>query len=910
MNASPHDRVPRYDTEVDLAKRNTSQTQIVLLTGRDKKVLDVGPATGYVARALRQRGCSVTGIEIDAEAAAAAARFCERMIVGDVEELDLEELFGDERFDAVIFGDVLEHLRDPHGALQKAAAILAPGGCVVASIPNITHGSVRLLLHRGEFRYTDTGILDRTHRWFFDRRGVEELFGESGFGIREWRRVLLDVFEPPEADLREEEFPPAIVREITAAPEARTYQFVVRAQPVGTSRRAGRPDGPANPPVTILEVAGGDATEMENRLTEALSRLTESEARYRRVVESTGFRALERLRAFVARVAPWGTRRRHLALLPSRAARVISREGLRGFLRRLVRVWVWLPAAFRPALPRVSTPDERYELWLYLNVLAPARRRATARAIRHLTYRPTFSVVIATYETEPEWLWGAVESVRRQLYPNWELCIADDGSTREDTLALLRELDERDPRIRVTYGDHQGIAAASNAALGLARGEFVAFLDHDDELKPNALAEVAKLLNARRDLDYVYSDEDKKDVDGRLTSPFFKPGWSPDLLMSVNYVTHFSVYRKEILDRVGGLRPGYEGSQDHDLALRVTEETDRIAHLPVPLYSWRKVPGSAAASLSYKGYAFEAGRRALADALRRRGQTGVVDDGLVEGRYRVRYEIRGRAADGPGGRADPEVLIVIPTRDRLDLLERCVESIERTSTYPNYRLLVVDNDSRERSTLEYLDRFGGEVFRYPGEFNFARMMNVAAERAGSAGYLLFLNNDTEVIAPEWIESMLEHAQRPDVAAVGARLLYPDGSPQHEGIIVGIEGAAAKNMAHPYFALGETIRNCSAVSAACLMIRTDVFRELGGFEERLAVAFNDVDLCLRAREKGYEIVYTPHAVLYHHEGSTRGVGGSQSPRDEELFRARWAGYRDPYYNPNLDPARPYELRVGS
>ena len=909
MSFPPDEHAPRYDTEVDLEKRNTSQTQIVLLSGRGKRVLDVGPATGYVARALRQRGCRVTGIEIDAEAAAAAARFCERMIVGDVEDLDLEELFGEERFDVVIFGDVLEHLRDPHEALQKAAAILAPGGCVVASIPNITHGSVRLLLHRGEFRYTDTGILDRTHRWFFDRRGVEELFGESGFRIQEWRRVLLDVFEPPESDLREEEFPARLVREISAAPEARTYQFVVRAQPVRAVHRAAREDGRRPSPVTIMEIGSDEAVELEARLADASSRLTEAEARYRRVVESTGFRLLERLRAFVARIAPWGTRRRQLALVPSRVARIISREGMRGFLRRLLRVWVWVPAVFRPAFPNVSTPDERYELWLYLNVLSPAKLRATARAVRQLSYRPTFSILMATYETEPEWLWGAVESVRRQLYPGWELCIADDGSTREDTLALLRELDDGDPRIHVTYEAHRGIAAATNAALGLAGGEFVAFLDHDDELKPNALAEVAKLLNVRRDLDFIYSDEDKKGMDGRLTAPFFKPDWSPDLLTSVNYVTHLSIYRREILDRVGGLRSGYEGSQDYDLALRVAEETDRIGHVPLPLYSWRKVPGSAAASLSFKGYAYEAGRRVLADALRRRGHAGTVEDGLVEGRYRVRYEIRGQPYGGPGGRAYPEVLIIIPTRDRADLLERCIESIERSSTYPNYRLLVVDNGSRERKTLEYLDRFGGEVLRYPGEFNFARMMNVAAERAGSAGHLLLLNNDTEVIAPEWIEAMLEHSQRAEVAAVGARLLFPDGTPQHEGIIVGIEGAAARNMAHPYFDLGETVRNCSAVSAACLMTRTEVFRELGGFEERLAVAFNDVDFCLRAREKGYEIVYTPHASLYHHEGSTRGVGGSQPPEDEQLFRARWADYRDPYYSPNLDPTRAFELRIG-
>jgi GT2 family glycosyltransferase len=559
---------------------------------------------------------------------------------------------------------------------------------------------------------------------------------------------------------------------------------------------------------------------------------------------------------------------------------------------------------FRRALPTATTPDERYELWLYLNVLSPKRMRAKRREARRLAYRPTVSIVMPVYNTEPEWLWGAIASVRQQIYPNWQLCIADDASTREDTRALLHECKAMDPRITVTYlEENRGIAGASNAALATARGEFVGFLDHDDELKPNAVLEVVKVLNERRDLDYLYSDEDKKELDGRLTSAFFKPDWSPDLLMSVNYVTHFSVYRKEILDRVGGFRVGYDGSQDYDLVLRVTELTDRIHHIPLPLYSWHKVPGSAAASLDHKGYAYEAGRRALADAIARRGYRGKVEEALVEGRYRVRYEIRG----------DPKVVIIIPTRDKVDMLMACIESIRRRSTYRNYEIMVVDNQSHEPETLEYLESFDGRVFRYPHVFNYARMMNVAAREAGDTDFILFLNNDTEVVSPEWIEAMVEHGQRPEVAMVGARLLFPHGRPQHEGIVIGL-GGVASNVDHGgqhggFFDLGETIRNCSAVTGACMLMRPEVLWDLGGFEERLRVAFNDVDLCLRATEKGYLIVYTPHALLYHDESATRGK--LHPEEDDRFFCERWGQPEqlvDPYYNPNLDRRLPFRVHI--
>lgn len=900
--ARPRGELPKYDIDVDLSHKNSSQTQIVLLTGRSKRVLDVGASTGYVAKALRERGCAVTGLEVDPEAAKQAARFTDRMIVGDVEQLDLGETFGTDRFDVVIFGDVLEHLVDPESVLLRTAEVLAPGGYVVASIPNVTHGSIRLSLMAGRFRYTDTGLLDRTHLRFFDRRGVEELFEDTGFAVREWRRVQMDIFQPPEFDLLEDDFPPDLIEGIRKAPEAFTYQFVVRAEPVRV-REAPRPRRPTEPQ-DLQAVSGPDphVAELEARAAEAETRAQQVEVQLERIRSSVGFRIVDRFRRFVSDVAPWGTRRRSFLLTPVRAARMVAGEGWGATLAHLLKVWVWVPRMFRRALPKMTTPDERYELWLYLHMLSPQRLRAKRREMRRLTSRPTISIVMPVYNTDPRWLGGAVGSVLDQLYPSWELCIADDGSTRPETLELLRRFERQDPRIKVTYlEENQGIAGASNAALGLATGEFVGFLDHDDELKPNALFEVVRTLNDDPDLDFLYSDEDKKEPDGRLTEVFFKPGWSPDLLMSVNYVTHLSVYRRDVLEKVERFRLGYDGSQDYDLVLRVTELTDRIGHIPLPLYSWRKVPGSAAAQLSFKDYAYDAGRRALSDALRRRGYSGRVDEAIVNGRYRVRYEIRG----------EPRAVIIIPTRDRVDLLRVCVDSIRRRTSYQNYEIMIVDNESSDPETLQYLSTFDGTVFPYPHEFNYARMMNVAVANAPDADFIVFVNNDTEVISAEWLEAMIEHGQRPEVAIVGARLLFLDGKPQHEGIAVGL-GGVASNLDHGgqhfgYFDLGETIRNCSAVTGACMLMRPEVFRELGGFEERLRVAFNDVDLGLRALEKGYVSVYTPHALLYHEESSSRGK--LHPEEDEAFFCDRWGppfSTADRYYNPNFSRKHPFRL----
>lgn len=621
-----------------------------------------------------------------------------------------------------------------------------------------------------------------------------------------------------------------------------------------------------------------------------------------------GVRASNRLRRWRERLVPPGSRRRGAMAVLRKGGATLTREGPIAFLRWLVSVWRWVPALFRhpPQPPRARVRPEGwetddYQLWLDEHQLSPADLVAQRDEGERFAYRPRISVVMPVYNSEPGWLREAIDSVRSQTYTNWQLCIADDGSTRQDTREELERSRKRDRRIRVTtLPENRGISAASNAALALATGDFVALLDHDDVLQPDALQEVIRALNEQRDLDYIYSDEDKLELDGTHSQPFFKPDWSPDLLLSLNYVTHLSVFRRELVERVGGFREGFEGAQDWDLILRATEQTDRIAHIPKLLYSWRKAPGSAAASEEAKPYAYLAAKKAIEEAIARRGMDGEVRQGVVLGYFDVRYRIRGA----------PSVAIVIPTRDRLDMLRPCIESIRERSTYKSYEIVIVDNDSAEPETLAYLDEFSGRVIKQPGAFNFARIMNGAVGEL-DAEHVLLLNNDTEIGSDDWIEALLEHSQRAEVAAVGARLLFPDGEPQHEGVLVGPGDGLAGNIdTHRYFELGRTIRDCSAVTAACMMTRTDVFRELGGFEERLGVAYQDVDYCLRAREKGYLVVYTPLAVVTHVEGGTRGRTGRTHPEaDESFFRERWRGYRDPYYNPSFDIDRPYRLKVG-
>jgi len=931
----------RYESEIDLNNENNSQTQLILLTGKNKRVLEAGPSTGYMTRVLKERGCSVTGIEIDEQAAAIAEPFCTRMIVGDIEKVDLSATFGEERFDVVIYGDVLEHLVNPDRVLENTRQILAPGGYVIASIPNVAHASLRLALLGGDFMYTDLGLLDRTHLRFYTRETVGELFCNAGYTISDWKRIVQEPFGTGQG-LREEDYPPFLSGAMREDEDALTYQYVVKAsvsqEPASTRSRYedGRQGSRAVMSASLKSLwaehertvaAERQAAQLRSELSETSKQVEETERRLieteRRLIEterqlidveqhagrlghelnlirgSIGYRMLEKARAPIRILAPPGSPQRLPLTAARRAAGVARRRGTMALLKKAVRVSEW-PAVLRNLKrppPVTMDLNAQYQIWLSKHSVTSARAERLRREAEALDYRPLVSIVTPVYNPEVSWLRSAIESVRGQVYGNWELCLADDGSTKPGVKELMEDYAQRDSRIKVTFAKRNGgISTASNAALALAAGEFVGLLDHDDVLTPDAVFEVVKLLNERPELDYIYSDEDKMELDGSRVEPFFKPDWSPDLLNCMNYVTHFSVYRKSVIDEVGGFRSGFDGSQDYDLTLRVTEKTQHIAHIPWQLYSWRKVPGSAAASIEAKEWAYEAAKNALAEALDRRGLKAAVLDGPNRGHYRVKYKIGG----------SPKVTIVIPTRDQVSMLRRCVDSIRSRSTYANYEIIIINNESRETETLRYFETFDGRVIDYPHPFNYSAQMNLGVQEAGTE-YVILLNNDTLVITPDWIEAMLEYGQRPDVGAVGARLFFPNGSEQHEGVLVGCGGGLAGHLAHQgYFGLGECVRNVSAVTAACMLVRTKAYEEVGGLDEELSVAYNDVDFCLKLRVKGYEVIYTPYAEFSHHEGGTR--GHRHPEENERLFRTRWGGYRDPYYNPNFDVDHPFSLKL--
>lgn len=531
------------------------------------------------------------------------------------------------------------------------------------------------------------------------------------------------------------------------------------------------------------------------------------------------------------------------------------------------------------------------------------------REIAGWSRQPLISIITPVYNVEPHWLEAAIKSVQQQHYPRWELCIADDGSTRLETLNLLRQID--DQRIKIKLLDaNQGIARASNAALALATGDYVAFLDHDDELTPDALYHVVKAIHAY-DPDLIYSDEDKLSLEGHCLEPHFKPDYSPDLLLSINYLCHLSVYRKALLDKIAEsgsyLRPGFEGSQDHDLLLRALDHTDRVHHISRVLYHWRMIPGSTAARYDSKHHAWEAGRCAVAETLKRRNIAGEALLGQYPGTYRVKRSIQGQ----------PLISVLIPFCDQPDLLRLCLDSILEKTSYPHFEVLGISNNSMDPETWALMAHYAAgdqriRFLRHDIAFNYAAINNFAAAQAVGE-HLLLLNNDIVIITPDWLEALLEHSQRPEVGAVGAKLYYPDDTVQHGGVILGIGGIAGH--AHKYiqrhdpgyFSRLHLTQNLSAVTAACLMVKKSLYEAINGLDEKhLAVAFNDVDFCLRLRERGYLNVFTPYCELYHHESKTRGY--EDTPQKQQRFAREVAYMRkrhaavlasgDPYYNPNL------------
>jgi GT2 family glycosyltransferase/SAM-dependent methyltransferase len=550
-----------------------------------------------------------------------------------------------------------------------------------------------------------------------------------------------------------------------------------------------------------------------------------------------------------------------------------------------------------------------YQAWIDEFDTVDDRARAAMQAeIATFSRQPLLSVLMPVRNPPELLLRRAINSLRSQLYDNWELCIADDDSTMPHVRRVLRDLAASDPRIKVAFRETRGhIAAASNTALEACTGEYAILLDQDDELAEQAFYVVVREINRNPPVVLLYSDEDKIDMKGHRFEPYFKPDWNPDLLRSQNYVSHLGVYRTSVVREVGGFREGFSGSQDYDLVLRVSERcrSEEIAHIPSVLYHWRVTTGSAAADAAAKPYAVEAARRAIVEHLGRTGRRAEVLPAAGV-HTRVRYAVP---------KPEPPVSVIVPTRDG-PFLETCLESVRKMTSYERYELLVVDNQSQAPGTRAYLasleEAGSARVLRYDAEFSHSAINNFAA-RDAKGEVLCLLNDDVEVLAPDWLREMVSHALRPEVGAVGAKLLYADRTVQHAGIVLGLGGVAghiyrgihADDLG--YMSRAALIQSYSAVTGACLAVRRAVYEEAGGLdEEGLPDLFNDVDFCLRLREAGYWNVWTPYAVLIHHESVTRHITSEERNERGKMgqwikeFERRWGPHlqTDPAHSPNL------------
>lgn len=579
-----------------------------------------------------------------------------------------------------------------------------------------------------------------------------------------------------------------------------------------------------------------------------------------------------------------------------RAVAMYKKGGLRAIQERLIR-------------------SDRYPEWVQMrDTITERDRQEMAEYIKTLSYQPQISILLPVYNVPESYLRAAIESVRSQIYQNWQLCIADDNSPSAHIKRVIQEYAALDPRITSVFRDQNGhIAEATNSAAKLATGEFIGFLDHDDELREHALYWMVRELHEHPNADLIYSDEDKITEEGVRHYPHFKSDWNPELILSQNYVCHFTVVRRALFEKLGGIRKGFDGAQDWDFVLRVSENTtpDNIRHIPKILYHWRVIDGSTAKETEAKPYVTAAQIKAVSEHLERIGDRKARVEALPGlSMLRVRFQLPEQ---------NPLVSVIIPTYNQWELLSVCIEGLLHQTNYHNLEIIVVDNRSDDPATLDYLQRVASDarvsVLRDDGEFNFSRINNQAASYA-KGELICFLNNDIQISNPEWLREMVSNVVRPGVGIVGARLLYPDGTLQHAGVILGIGGVADHMFKHQsaqyvgYFGRAVLPQNLSAVTAACMMVRKSVFQELGGFDEQnFAVAYNDVDFCLRAREAGHMVVYTPYAELIHHESKSRGYEDTPEKqerflREYESMLQRWGGVlsKDPYYNPNLSCRR--------
>lgn len=560
--------------------------------------------------------------------------------------------------------------------------------------------------------------------------------------------------------------------------------------------------------------------------------------------------------------------------------------------------WIRLHERFEPE-------EVPYGPWYQAYV--PDQETLEAQKKHKFDYRPLISIAVPAYQTPVEFLKQMIESLISQTYPEWELCIANASPDNEEMQRVLADYSAKDSRVRFcNLKENLGIAENTNRAFSMAKGEFMGLLDHDDLLAPNALYEIVQALQDHPQADALYTDEDKvtTELDEHF-QPHLKPDFNLDLLRSNNYICHFFVVRRSIVEKAGGFRKEFDGAQDYDFIFRCTENAREVLHVPEILYHWRTHKASTADNPASKMYAFEAGKRAIEANLERTGTKGVVSHTQDLGFYRVKYPVQGK----------PLVSVIIPNKDEKETLQICMEMLNSNTSYQNFEIIIIENNSTTDEIFRYYKELSKDprihLLRWGKEFNYSAINNFGVAHA-KGEYLLFLNNDVKSINPDWMEELLGVCQRPEVGGVGAKLIYPDNTIQHAGCVVGMGGIAGHMFVDMpadrtgYLHKASLLQDMSAVTAACLMMKKEVFEEAGGFTEDLAVAFNDVDLCLKVRKNNHLIVYDPYAKLYHMESKTRGAEDSKEKvrrfqTEIEYMRCHWLDILkngDPYYNKNL------------
>ena len=885
---------------------------------KDKAVLDLACGEGYGSFLLAGSAKKVFGVDIAEETIKHASLKYQKnnleFIRGSMTSIPID---GEKIFDIIVCFEAIEHIKEQEQLMREIKRLLKEDGILIISTPNIYvysqkpgYNVFQNPFHLKEMSYEEFDeLLKNNFKEVFiygqKVNPISNIFPVSNSGnLTEITEYYLE--KQPNACEEKNEFPPVVSENKEAV-----YFIALASNGLISGLKLGS---------YLVDISGFsfkkkdyDVDFYKNALEEKekeITKLREEKYSLGKTTQEKNFQ-LDQLRATAADNELRATQsakelyniKKSISWKFSQNLEKIifyflpKESNLRNFYKNLIRN---LQNHFEKSKIIVKKIAEEgdYQLWIEKNEPKSEDSSGLCKEAKSLAYKPLISIIMPTYNIDEVYLRAAIESARRQFYSNWELCIADDGSTKPDVKKVLEEYRQKDKRIKIIYLEqNQGISGASNAALSLASGEFIGLLDCDDELANWTLSEMAKSLNQNPKLDFIYSDEDKLDTEGIRSEPFFKPDFSPDLLLSMNYITHFCVFRRETVNRLGGFRKGFDGSQDYDLIVRVTEFTKNIAHIPKILYHWRKIHSSLSCNAEAKPYAYPAAMKSLAEAIARRGYSGEITM-LSHGLYKLRYDVKG----------NPFISIIIPTKDKTDFLRRCVDSILKKSTYSNYEIIIVDNESSETETKDYLKQIAGNlkcrVISFNQPFNYSSLNNFAALRA-SGDFLLFLNNDTEVITPGWLEEMLGHSQRSEVGAVGAKLLFLDNKIQHAGVVVGLHGLAGHAFyglaaSEPgYKRLNTVARNYSAVTGACMMIRRSVFEEIGGFDEKLDVAFNDVDLCLRIFQRGYYNVWTPHAVLYHYESATR--GNYQPDHNVSYFKKKWGDFLkqgDPFYNRNL------------